>query len=57
MTVDIVCSKCGSMDVFYDFDDGKADKELERLNQSKSEFIRENQSKSEFIRENQSKSE
>ena len=57
VTVDIVCSKCGSTDVFYDFDDGKADKELERLNQSKSEFIRENQSKSEFIRENQSKSE
>ena len=44
VTIDIVCSKCGSKDVFYDFDYAKADEELKRLCQSKSELIRENPS-------------
>ncbi len=47
VTIDIVCSCCGSTDVFYDFDAGKADEELKRLNQRKSEEIRVNQRKSE----------
>lgn len=57
VTIDAVCHKCGSTDVFYDFDEKKTDEEFERLLQCKSDFVRENQNKSENIRENQSKSE